>query len=127
MGMAFPTWASTPLPADAIGLSNVNRIVLKTVFSPSPPSHRPGGPVYEIRSIAVLTATLNGCLDELGPVAVHIERRVDGKLALYLNAVNIERKGSLTTRCYRAPTVDFNVSLGRGVYDAQNIEVVVLQ
>src|ERR1035437_7346642 len=121
------SFADTKLPKDATGLSNVTRIVLSRVVTPPVPPHRPGGPIYEVMSTAVLTATLVGCVDQLGPVASYLEREPGGKTVIYVSAVNIATKRSEDTKCFAAPMAEFEVGFGMGFYDPHSIEVKVLR
>jgi hypothetical protein len=48
--------------------------------------------------------TLNGCLDTLGPVTYDAVETDDGRLIVFVSALNVHHQDSKVTFCYVAPT-----------------------
>jgi len=59
-----------------------------------------------------LTYTLNGCVDKLGPVLHNIVRRRNGKIDVFVYALNVHTQASMVARCAAMPTAQHEIWLG---------------
>ncbi len=54
--------------------------------------------------------TLQGCIDQLGPVSYHAVQK-DGEVDLYVNAINVHDVKSNSMRCIKMPTKEYTIRL----------------
>ena len=95
---------TVPLPTDATGLSplqNVDVLEIKSIYKEVCRKHCR---LEEFKKLK-LRFTLYGCVDDLGPVSYKLKYRPSTHdYFLYLNALNIHRRGSETIRCFLPKT-----------------------
>jgi len=68
-----------------------------------------------------ITATLNSCVDELGPVTSFLEDGRDGKLHVYVAALGLSNPHSATVRCVAPALKIFTVNLGAGFREQDGV------
>lgn len=62
-------------------------------------------------TVISLKFTLAGCFDTLGPVSYDVDASEEGKLKVYVSALNIHDKRSAAAFCYVAPTAHATITL----------------
>ena len=115
------------LPRDALSVSTVSDIELVSVNTPAPPRSRPGGPQFEMVSVAHLSIGLSGCANQLGPVSVTTKNEADGKITILVSAIEINTKTSMTVRCFAQERRPLDVTLGMGMIPQGAVNLQVIQ
>lgn len=113
--------ASFQLPRGTIGSYPLTQVSSRVeAVMPNCPPNAMCAPLSKLH----VTATLNGCVDRLGPVTFEREERTrDGKIHLYVAALGLANEASQRTRCVVAPTARFELNLGMGFLDDSSVEL----